>query len=48
MGKKGGKKGKALQDLSDDETVNDPVASGGGGGDGGGVEGFMAERKPVS
>ena len=30
MGKKGGKKGKALQDLSDDEEVVDPLAAGGG------------------
>ena len=33
MGKKGGKKGKALQDLSDDEEVVDPLAANGGGAD---------------
>ena len=33
MGKKGGKKGKALQDLSDDEEMVDPLAANGGGAD---------------
>ena len=32
MGKKGGKKGKGLPNLSDDEDVPDPIAAGGGSG----------------
>ena len=41
MGKKGGKKGKALQDLSDDEEVVDPLAANGGGAD------FGKPKKPM-